>query len=551
MLTYSPHTPPTLPKSPEKPWLLLLLCFVWLWPGIFGHAPWKPDEPYTLGVVHWMLHSGDGLVPRIGGVPFLDVPPLYYWVAVGFAKLLSPWLLPLHDAARLATPLFMSLTFLLLGLAGRELLGHRHGRSTVVILLGSLGLIEVGHQLSTNVATLTGFAAAFYGLALALRRGFLGAIALALGSTVLMLSGSLVDVATVWLVALLLPLFEGWRTRQYIKAITIALALGMPLMLAWPLALAKHAPSLYAQWWHSLALGSFYGFGRLGLLHEFGYYLRLLPWFTWPAWPLAGWALWRGRRRLNEARYQLPLLFVGMLLLILVLSPRQNQLYARPLLLPLAILAAAELDSLRRGVAALFNWFGVMALGLASGLMWLGWVAMNFGWPAALAHKAVKYSPTYLPQLNGLAIGLAVVLSAAWVWAVTRKRLVGRQAVTNWAVGMTLLWSLASLLWLPWLDAQKSYASVVKSMQATLLTLPTPNACIATAHHHHLPRALWYYHGDILLADYDTPSGRTCPRRLILTAETPYQPEGEWQVKWQGTRPAEKREYYVLIERPS
>ena len=107
MLTYTPPKHPELPKPTEKPWLLLLLCFVWLWPGILGHGPWKPDEPYALGVVQWMLHSGDWQVPRIVGEAYLDTPPLYYWVAAGFARLLSPWL-ALHDAARLATPLFMA-----------------------------------------------------------------------------------------------------------------------------------------------------------------------------------------------------------------------------------------------------------------------------------------------------------------------------------------------------------------------------------------------------------------------------------------------------------
>ncbi|WP_230368891.1 hypothetical protein [Paludibacterium denitrificans] len=60
MLTYSPHVD-ALPKPTEKPWLLLLLCFVWLWPGIIGHDPWKPDEPYVMAVVDGMVRSGNWL----------------------------------------------------------------------------------------------------------------------------------------------------------------------------------------------------------------------------------------------------------------------------------------------------------------------------------------------------------------------------------------------------------------------------------------------------------------------------------------------------------
>lgn len=544
MLTYTPPSHPELPKPTEKPWLLLLLCFIWLWPGILGHGPWKPDEPYALGVVQWMLHSGDWLTPRIAGEPYLDTPPLYYWVAALFARALSPWLLPLHDAARLATPLFMSLTLLFVGMTARELIGRRHGRSAVLILIGCLGLIDTGHQLSTDVAILCAEAACFLGLALAMRRGFLGALALALGSAALMLSASVVELALVWVAAAMLPAFHSWRSRQYVKTMTIALALGAPLVLLWPLSMAKHQPELFSQWWHSLALGPFYGFGRFALLHEFGYYLRLLPWFAWPAWPLAAWAVWRSRERLFAPRCQLPLMLIALNLLMLMLSPRQNPVYALPLLLPLAVLAAVELDTLKRGAAAFFNWFGVLTLGLAGGLVWLGWAAMNFGWPAKLAEKALKYSPSYEAQIHALPLLLALVMSVAWGWAVTRRRLMGRQAVTNWALGMTLLWSLAGTLWLPWLDAQKSYHHVMASLGSSLSARA---GCVSSAAGNQLPRAMAYYYANVQLLDSDAPEGQACRYRLITTPDAHYQPEGEWTVVWRGARPAEKREFYVLL----
>lgn len=547
MLTYTPPSHPELPKPTEKPWLLLLLCFIWLWPGILGHGPWKPDEPYAVGVVQWMLHSGDWLTPRIAGEPYLDTPPLYYWVAALFARAFSPWLLPLHDAARLATPLFMSLTLLFVGMTARELIGRRHGRSAVLILIGCLGLIDTGHQLSADVAILCAEAACLLGLTLALRRGFLGALALALGSAALMLSASLVELVLLWMTAAMLPAFRGWRSRQYVKTITIALALGAPLVLMWPMSMAKHQPELFAQWWHSLALGPFYGFGRFALLHDFGYYLRLLPWFAWPAWPLAAWAVWRGRERLSSTRYQLPLVLVLMNLLMLMLSPRQNPVYALPLLLPLAVLAAVELDTLKRGAAAFFNWFGIFTLGLAGVLVWLGWTAMNFGWPAKLAAKAVKYSPSYEAQIHVLPLLLALAMSLAWGWAVTRRRLMGRQAVTNWALGMTLLWSLAGTLWLPWLDAQKGYHMVMHSLRASL---PAQlDSCVASAPGNQLPRAMAYYYVNLPLLNSETVQGHSCRYRLISTPEANYQPEGPWKMLWRGARPAEKREFYVLLKR--
>ncbi|MDP2132751.1 MAG: hypothetical protein Q8J99_04005, partial [Sulfuritalea sp.] len=78
----------------------LLLCTVWLLAGTVGHDPWKTDDALHLGVAYGM-NGGDWLVPRIAGDPWLTSPPLYHWVAALSGKLLG-WLLPWHDAARLA-----------------------------------------------------------------------------------------------------------------------------------------------------------------------------------------------------------------------------------------------------------------------------------------------------------------------------------------------------------------------------------------------------------------------------------------------------------------
>jgi hypothetical protein len=44
--------------------------------------------------------------------PFMEKPPLFYLSAAAMASLFSP-MLPLHDAARITTGLYMALTFFL------------------------------------------------------------------------------------------------------------------------------------------------------------------------------------------------------------------------------------------------------------------------------------------------------------------------------------------------------------------------------------------------------------------------------------------------------
>jgi 4-amino-4-deoxy-L-arabinose transferase-like glycosyltransferase len=52
-------------------------------------------------MIHSMLVTGDWVVPVLAGESFMEKPPLYYWVATLFAKLLSGWL-SAPDAARIA-----------------------------------------------------------------------------------------------------------------------------------------------------------------------------------------------------------------------------------------------------------------------------------------------------------------------------------------------------------------------------------------------------------------------------------------------------------------
>ncbi|MGL6046548.1 MAG: hypothetical protein ACRC02_08805, partial [Vogesella sp.] len=74
MLTYSAQSQGAA-RPTEKPWVLLLLCFVWLWPGILGHTPWKPDEPYVTAVVQSFVAGGHWLLPAIDGQPYLENSP--------------------------------------------------------------------------------------------------------------------------------------------------------------------------------------------------------------------------------------------------------------------------------------------------------------------------------------------------------------------------------------------------------------------------------------------------------------------------------------------
>ena len=122
--------------------------------------------------------------------------------------------------------------------------------------------------------------------------------------------------------------------------------------------------------------------------------------------------------------------------------PAESQNLLIFVLPPLALTGAAQLNALRTGAVAFLNWFGIMSFGFLAIFLWLGFAAMNFGWPAKLAERATYFSPYYHYDVDYFPLIVASVLTPLWLWAITRKHIRGRQAVTNWAAGVLLVWAL-------------------------------------------------------------------------------------------------------------
>ena len=550
MLTYTPPKKEAAPKTTEKPWLLLCLAFMWLWPAIFGHDPWKPDEPYIYQSVIEMLQNNKGLAPQVYGTWAVNTPPLYAWTGAFFHELFSPWLLSGYDAVRMATPFFMSIGLAFAGGAGRHLLGRRNGRSVALILIGCAGLMVVGHQMDNMAATFMGYAMAMYALALAPNKPGLSGFILGGAWVVVLLSSSLLELSFLVLIALILPCFAHWRNRSYFICIVFAFVLAIPLGLVWPLSLKYGLPQVFDLWWTQFAWSGLGGAKRAVYLNDLAFYPIVVLWYTFPAWPLALWSVYK-RKTTNPPALQLCLVWFTLALLMLTLLSDHRTERALVLLLPLAVLGAAQLDTLRTGAAAFFNWFGIMAFGALAVFVWLGFFAMNWGWPTKLAERSLYFSPYYKPDdLSLLAVAVAILVTPIWLWAVTRKHLRGRQAVTNWAAGMTFVWVLLFTLWLPWLDKAKSFRPVVQSMEASLSPrlkdrLKQGRACLSTERQNTTLIMAWREYGTYPLA-IDQSS---CRYKIVVNDETQTTPPRGWQEVWQGARPRDKHEIFALWKR--
>ena len=529
---------------PLRGWAPLLLLTIFLLSGLVGHDPWKSEDATHLGIV-WRLLQGDGsLSLQLGGIPWPDAMPLYYWVATLFAQAFS-WLLPWFDGARLATAFFAALAMGFLALASRELYGKGEGRSAALLLAGCLGFLVHSHEAQPAIAFLAAEAAVLAGLALAGRRPWLGASLAGIAALAAFLTAGLSALPGLLLPLLLLPRLAP-RLAQGPGLLLMALGLAALGPLLWPQLLP---PPQAAAWWNS----------ELSQLRGLELSLRgatvlagMLPWYAWPALPLALWALWSERRQLLCTRPAMPLVlpltaFLASFLNIVATADARS-VAALPLLPPLVLLGTAGIRSLRRGAANAFDWFGMMTFTVAAGLIWLGWVAMVFDIPARIARNFAKLAPGFAAGIDPLAAGFALALNLAWIWLIFSGPRSVYRGLIHWTGGMTLLWGLTAALWFPWVDYGKSYRTVAEGLSAAVARQP---GCIAVRGE--LPTALRAsldIFADIRPLALDSDAGQRCHWLLALVPIKSSRTTGTgWNQVWEGSRPGDKTEHLRLYQR--
>jgi 4-amino-4-deoxy-L-arabinose transferase-like glycosyltransferase len=528
--------------------LVVLLCAAWLLPGLIGHDPWKPDEAYTFGVVYELLKGGSWLVPTLAGEPFLDKPPLFH-ITAALCALLFSFVLPLHDAARLVTGLWMAATFYFTAKAARELHGERSGAIAVLLLLGCFGLVVRSHQLITDVAMLTGFAMAYYGYALTLQRPTAGSLWMGTGAGIGFLANGVIAPVIIFAIALVLPaVSRDWRTRGYARALGLAAAAALPWLAIWPALLYYRSAELFGTWLWVANLNDYFS-GAGAVARSATYYLKTLPWYAFPAWLLALWTLWRARSGgLGAPGIVLPLTGFAVTLALLSASADARELYALPMLIPLALLAVPAPAILRRGATNAWYWFSVMTWTFFVIVFWFYWSGLELGVPARLHKHLHTIRPGYDFGFRWLPFLIGVLYTALWGFVVFKLKKGPERPVVAWAAGITVMWGMLAVLFVGWADNVKSYRSAFVQMQKAL---PKTYDCVSSRDLGEAQRAMLHYFTGVVTHREEVP-GRRRSCDLLLVQGKPLDENvipGQWKKIWEGQRPGDKDERYRLYQR--
>jgi 4-amino-4-deoxy-L-arabinose transferase-like glycosyltransferase len=513
----------------------IVLCLIWVFAGLFGHAPWKGYETQSISVIHAVL-NGHVLAPLAASEDSLANPPLYYWTGAILGELFTP-LISLHDASRLINALWMGFTILMIGMVNRELWGIGFGRQAALIFIGSVGLILNVHTLMPGIATLTGLSMGFYGLALSKRRPFRSAMLLGVGLGLSFLSGGILPLLILMLSALLLPTcFEIWRTRRYGLVLSLSLLASLPFLIIWPTLLWWYQHNIFIKW-----INSFYLFQTQNYI----FYIKNLSWFTWPALPLAIWGLWKFKHKMwSQAKFQLPIVFFISTLIISASYAKTNQALLMPFLIPLSTIAAGSIETLRRGAASALNWFGIILFSTLLFLIWLGWSAMLTGYPKKTYERMQFLAQTNESHFNIFILIIAILLTLIWIFSMIKTRITNRSCTTNWSIGLTVSWALLMALWLPWINHKKDFSPLFLSMEKVI----QDKTCLITHNINDAQIDLIDYYLNIKATREDKRSN--CHYLLVYQSHKKDLPSmtENWKLVWSGKQPGDKNNYKLFYK---
>ena len=527
---------------PPSNTVLVLLALAFVAPGLVGHDPWRAFDVIAIEVTSQMHLTGDWLIPRIAGDPWLEDPPFYYWVALAFAKPLGG-LLGFHNAVRLASGFAVLLSVWFLFLTGKRFQEENDNTisaSAPLLLIGAVGLMVHAHEAVPDLAALAAVCAAlFFLFSTSLFAGF--GFGASLGIAFLS-SGPVMPVVLLAAALLAHAVCDEWRNARAARFLLPAIATSALVAVSWPAALWLRSPELAKAWW----FGAWYPRGDF--LPNLRYYLSTASWATWPVWPLAAWGAWTLRRHWREARIFVPLATALIALLLISLAGPQQDINTIALMAPLALLGAQGVPSLRRGAANALDWFGVMTFAFFASLVWLGYVAMMTGVPPKIMNNMLKTAPGFVPEFRPVDFAAALALALLWLYLAFFTAPSSSRGPARWAAGVALLWGSFGTILMPWADHIKSYRGVALQLKAAL---PAGANCLSQRSLGDPQRAALSYHAGLRVSPAPPRESKGCP--FLLVQGNPRHendaPGAGWHKLADVGRPADRGERYRLYRR--
>ena len=468
-------------------WVLILFCVAYVLPGFIGRDAWKSADMVGLGfMVELANGSSSWLDPTLMGAPPESPSLLPFWLGA-WAIAWTPAMVPTDFAVRLPFALLLTIALFATWYGtyylarsplaqpvafafGGEALPADYARAMadagLLAFIACLGLAQLSHETTPALAQLAFSTLLYYGLSAMpyRRRGPMASVVV--GLIGLTLSGAPTLATLFGLGGAAIHLLDRSHEASHpstsrqrsvesaLVLVTTALVVALASVLAlWSWKIDPPTPS-----WEDIN----------GIA-------QLLLWFTWPAWPLVLWTLWRWRHQLFARQINRHIALPAWFCLVTVAASLLTGRSDRTLLLGLpamATLAAFALPTLTRQVSALIDWFTLLFFSTCGLIIWVIWIAIQTGTPAQPAANVARLAPGFVASFSWWTLAIAVLATLSWGWLV--KWRVGRHRAAIWkslvlpSGGAALCWLLLMTLWMPLLNYGQSYTTVVRRALAQL-----------------------------------------------------------------------------------
>ena len=454
--------------------------------GFSGRGGWKSEDMAAMGfMLELAANRADWWHPTLAGLASEHNALLPYWLGAWMVQLapsqeVALWLIRIPFALLLVlamsgtwygtyylakSPRAQPVAFAFGGQARPGDYARTVADGGLLALIACLGLPQLGHETTPALAQLGFMGLYFYGVS-ALPYGWrLAGPATLFGQVGLTLSGAPILAILYGAGGLLFggPIRAagegGWNINANRRNATATLVLGCIVS-------AVIATSSHLWRWTLVAPPA--------LWLDWNGYFQLLVWFTWPAWPLALWAIWRWRRQVGSRHIALPLWLLGVTLIATLFNESSD----RTLLLGLpaiASLAAFALPTLQRQMASLIDWFTLLFFSGCGLIVWVVWLAMQTGVPSQPAANVARLAPGFQAQFSIMPMVLALAATTCWAalvrWRTYRHRAALWKSLVLPAGGAAWCWALVMTLWLPLLDYTQGYSVLTREVT---LQMDTP-----------------------------------------------------------------------------
>ncbi len=342
--------------------LIVFTCILFL--GGLGWNDLKnADEPRVAGIAADMARTGDFVVPRLNGTPFLEKPPLFFWLESMAFRIFgtnnfAARLIPALSATGCVVILFFLALSMNLSARGAFLSGFVLATSAEFWHIGRYNLIDM------TLCFFTTASIAFFYMTNHSRSGrafwyisFVVSLACAVLSKALVGLAIPLSMLFVWLV-----IERNFSIKSWLKLFTGAILSIIPFSI-WVLLLYKSLgrDAVYQAVWQN-NFGRFTG-GYEQHVNPFYYYFvnfpgQFLPWTLFL--PIAGWLLFRDVRKSDKSN---PSLFILTWFIVpfalLSISAGKRGIYLLPVYPAAALAVGYSADLFLSGKEKLSGWFEI------------------------------------------------------------------------------------------------------------------------------------------------------------------------------------------------